>query len=419
MPCPYTQPYFSALLSPPSPMIAQLKPFPRQPVLPGYDLPPVPQTGTRVILLRHGRSTLNDAGCYQGSTDTSYLTPAGTAASKVVGRYLAYCPIDAVYASPLKRVQQTVATLMPQLKVPLLRDVMTTPLLKEIHLPAWEGRRYADVRSHDADRYHCWQAQPEQLQMTAAGAANNVPFYPVRDVYQRAQQFWETTLPQHLGETMLVVGHGGSNQALINTALGLSPHHHHALQQTHSGLTVLDFASPADRAAKLHVLNTTVSDRLPKLKAGKQGLRLLLLPCHPNAPKQPEIAAFLKGETIDAAIVEESAAASRSRETLQTADAALPHNPATVMLSVQQMQLSQQWPAAIRRSLTTYDHEHLTTLLVVAPTESLQAGFQSLLGLPETAATPQLRAHSLSVIHYAKTQPQPILQGLNLVPLQP
>ncbi|MEM6321553.1 MAG: histidine phosphatase family protein, partial [Bacteroidota bacterium] len=32
---------------------------------------------TRVILLRHGRSTLNDQGRYQGSSDNSELTAAG------------------------------------------------------------------------------------------------------------------------------------------------------------------------------------------------------------------------------------------------------------------------------------------------------------------------------------------------------
>ncbi len=399
-------------------MIAQLKPLTLQPNFPSYDLPPVPRTGTRVIFLRHGRSTLNDEGRYQGSADTGYLTPEGIAASKMVGRYLAHCPIDAVYASPLQRARQTVAALMPQLKVPYRRDVITTPLLKEIHLPAWEGRRYADVRSRDADLYRCWQAHPEQLQMIASTNTDDaVPFYPVRDVYQRAQQFWEMTLPQHRGQTILVVGHGSSNQALINTALGLPPQQHHTLQQTHSGLTVLDFSTPVDRAAKLHFLNMTVGDRLPKLKAGKQGLRLLLFPCHPSVPKHHEITAFLKGETIDAAIVEETADPSHSRGTIQAANAALQHHPLTVVLSVQQMQLTQQWPAAIRRSLITYDHNHLTTLLVVAHSDSLQAGFQSLMGLPATAAIPQLRANSLSVIHYAKTQPQPILQGLNLVPL--
>ncbi|NJN20872.1 MAG: histidine phosphatase family protein [Leptolyngbya sp. RL_3_1] len=81
-------------------MIAQLKSPLSIPGFPGYDLPPVPYQGTRVILLRHGRSTLNDAGCYQGSSDQSDLTSQGVLASRQVGQFLAHCPIDAIYVSP-------------------------------------------------------------------------------------------------------------------------------------------------------------------------------------------------------------------------------------------------------------------------------------------------------------------------------
>jgi broad specificity phosphatase PhoE len=259
-------------------MIAQLK-FPLSiPGFPGYDLPPVPCQGTRVILLRHGRSTLNDAGCYQGSSDQSDLTPQGVLASRQVGQFLAHCPIDAIYVSPLTRAQNTVAALLPQLQTPTPKGLTPSSLLREIHLPDWEGRSYQEVRSQETVAYRCWQETPEHLQMQG-GKGDGGHFYPVQDLYQRAAQFWQETLPRHRGQTLLVVSHGGTNQALLNLALGLSPRHHHALQQTHSGLTVLDFDDPQLGTSRLHILNLTLTERLPKLKAGKQGLRLLLLPC--------------------------------------------------------------------------------------------------------------------------------------------
>ncbi|MEM9767346.1 MAG: histidine phosphatase family protein [Cyanobacteria bacterium P01_D01_bin.71] len=402
-------------------MIAQLKTSLIQPALPGYDLLPVSKAKTRVILLRHGRSTLNDQGRYQGSSDNSELTAAGDAASETLGRYLAHCPIDAVYASPLKRAQQTVAALLPQLKVPPMRDVVTTPLLKEMHLPEWEGLQYTEVQSRFADLYHRWQTHPDQVQMqtvNAAGAA--VSHHPVRDVYERSQEFWQSVLPHHAGQTILVVGHGSSNQALINTALNLPSSKHHALQQTHSGLTVLDVPTALDRAAHLHLLNATLSARLPKLKAGKQGLRLLLLPCGDYRADAKAITALLENETVHAAIIEDPAA-SAHRPALPpiVADQILQNHPETIRLAVQQMQLSQYWQAAIQRSLTTYDHDQLTTLLIVGQTATLQAGFSSLIQWPQQVANPQLQPYRLTTIHYPKAHPRPILQGFNLVPLPP
>ena len=62
---------------------------------------------TRVILVRHGRSTFNDQGRYQGSSNQSVLTQQGIDASHLVGKHLSLTPIDTIYASPLQRVQQT------------------------------------------------------------------------------------------------------------------------------------------------------------------------------------------------------------------------------------------------------------------------------------------------------------------------
>lgn len=406
-------------------MIAQPK-SPQTPAcLPGYTLPPVPQKGTRVILLRHGRSTLNEAGCYQGSSDTSRLTAKGIAASQAVGTYLANCPIDAIYASPLQRAQETVAALLPRLRSQNLSGLNTSDLLKEIHLPGWEGLRYEAVKSCYLEAYRCWQETPEQfhLPITTDAIDNTSPFYPVQDLYKRAQRFWQTALPHHRGQTLLLVGHGSSNQALINTAIGLSPQQHHALQQTHSGLTVLDFISPADRQAQLHILNLTLGDRLPKLKAGKQGLRLLLAPDEPGQPSYHRIANLLQGEAIHAAILamdENRAGALNPPAYRQTIPTWLRHHSETVVLPIQRSQFWHHWQLALQRSLAAHTHTSLTTVLAMAPVEPLQQFLQNLLGSPAKAKVAEvtLHSHTLSAVHYPNAHTRPILQGMNLTDLK-
>ena len=397
-------------------MIAQLK-SPQPTDFPGYDLPPVPRQGTRVILLRHGRSTLNDAGCYQGSSEQSDLTPQGWLASQRVGQFLAHCPMDAIYVSPLTRAQNTVAALLPQLQTPTPKALNPSPLLREIHLPEWEGRSYAEVRSQEITAYRCWQETPEQLQMQ--GEEGQESFYPVQDLYQRAAQFWQRTLPRHRGQTLLVVSHGGTNQALLNLALGLSPRQHHRLQQTHSGLTVLDFDGPQLGNSRLHILNLTLTERLPKLKAGKQGLRLLLLPCQAHISPAPDLADLLQGETVQAAVIEDGQSTQTPRPTYpcrQANQSLLRHNPETVVFSVQRSQLWHQWQAAIDRSLQGQHHDGLTTVLAVAQPQPLQRLLKTMLTLPDDADGLALKSNTLSVVHYPSAQARPILQTMNLAP---
>ncbi|MDB9525367.1 histidine phosphatase family protein [Oscillatoria sp. CS-180] len=402
-------------------MIAQLKQLQTQTSLPGYVLPPVPQTGTRVILLRHGRSTLNDQGRYQGSSDTGELTPEGMAASHAIGRYLKQCPVDAIYVSPLKRAQDTAAALLPHLTTPPLKNLSTSDLLKEIHLPSWEGQRYEDVRSHQPDLYRCWQETPDQFQLSSGAST----VYPVQDLYQQAQRFWQTILPRHSGQTLLVVSHGGTNQALINTALKSSASQHHLLQQTHSGLTVLDFQTPTDEFAQLHLLNLTLNSdaaapRLPKLKAGKQGLRLLLLPCQPGIAPDPSLATLLSSEPIQAAVVQDwqdPTPRPHQHVCRQVAKTVLCQNPETVVLSVKRSHFWPQWQAAIENSLHAQQPGTLTTLLAIAQPASVQRFLNTLLALPEDASSLTLQPNTLSVVHYPNAQTRPILQGMNLIAL--
>ncbi|MEM6433210.1 MAG: histidine phosphatase family protein [Cyanobacteria bacterium P01_D01_bin.115] len=409
-------------------MIAQLRsPSPPSTFLSGYDLPPVAPTSTRVILLRHGRSDRNDAGCYQGSSDVGQLTPSGLAASQAIGRYLAHCPIQTVYVSPLRRAKETAAALLTHLTTPTLKRVSTHDLLREISLPAWEGLRYEDVRSHQSAAYHTWQTAPHEFQMQPE---RGEPCYPVRDLYQRAQQFWHTTLPHHRGQTILIVSHGGTNQALINTALQRSAQAHHSLQQTHSGLTVFDVDATPHQPTQLHLLNLTlgsapsaiVTPRLPKLKAGKQGVRLVLLPYQPGLRPDPTLASLLRSATIQAAVVEDCQTVTGPQPYAchHIAKSVLTHNPETVVLSVQRSHFWQQWQAAISQSLQAQSTtDDLTTLLAVTQPDSLQAFLNHLLDLPAASSALALQPNKLSVIHYPDANTRPILQAVNLTAIAP
>jgi phosphoserine phosphatase len=228
---------------------------------------------TRVILIRHGRSNYNELGLFQGSCDDSFLTAKGIEMAEKTGAYLAQFAIDAIYTSPLQRAKQTADSLIgnhPKLSQPIISEN-----LQEVHLPTWQGLRYKFVREHHADEYAIWKETPQDFAMPdPSGNA----FYPVRELFERSLNFWKTTISNHRDQTIAVVSHGGTIQALIATALGLQPNIFHRMQQSNCGMSILNFPAGLNGPAQLESLNLTqhLGEALPKLKEGKQGTRELL-----------------------------------------------------------------------------------------------------------------------------------------------
>ena len=102
---------------------------------------------TVIYLLRHGETEWNSAGRFQGKLD-SPLTSRGVAQAEACGRRLTQVAdyVNAIYASPLGRVRQTVALLR---SVGTYPDVLWDNRLEEVSVGAWDGLTHVDI---DA----CW-----------------------------------------------------------------------------------------------------------------------------------------------------------------------------------------------------------------------------------------------------------------------
>ena len=114
-------------------------------------------TSTRVILLRHGRSTYNEQGRYQGSSDEAALSPLGVTMVRRIAQSIQRKSFDNIYVSPLKRAQQTVNVLLKDF--PLASDtpsVYVDEALREIDLPAWQGLSHQYVKEDLTQDYRKW-----------------------------------------------------------------------------------------------------------------------------------------------------------------------------------------------------------------------------------------------------------------------
>ena len=157
------------------------------------------------------------------------------------------------------------------------------PRLREVELPGWEGLSFAEVQRRFPKQHSIWRLCPNDLRMVSASAE---PKFPVRSLYQRAGLFLNDLVSTYAGKSVLLVTHGGTARALITTALGLGVCYFHRIQQSNGGLSRLRFHAFAGQAV-LELLNDTshLGEALPKLKEGKTGVRLLLVPANGTSPE--------------------------------------------------------------------------------------------------------------------------------------
>jgi phosphoserine phosphatase len=375
---------------------------------------------TRVILVRHGRSTFNEQGRYQGSSNQAVLTPTGLATSQLVGQYLkqllANKPIDIMYSSPLHRVQQTVYEIAKAIPLAQRPPMVISDELREISLSLWEGLTYAQVKQQFGEQYQCWQQRPHEFELPVnspepAGksiAVATKTYFPVQDLYQTAQQFWRNILPKHLGSTILIVSHSGTIHALLSTALGISPAHHHSLQQSNCGVSELTFSGHEviDQSVKLHQLNQTVAlkETLPKLKASKHGLRLILLASEGlSSSSCQHLAERLKAASVDFCL--------STDEAQQWIELLTQYHRQILNLGVQKADFLQDWQHSLCQSRQL--SETLITGLAIAPTTSIQKLLmQTMSGAVEKSDRLAIRPKQLSVIHYSHGQHR-VVQTIN------
>ncbi|MDE3163600.1 MAG: histidine phosphatase family protein, partial [Acidobacteriota bacterium] len=189
---------------------------------------------TRIWILRHGRSTLNDAQTFQGCGAQSELTDEGMRSAQAAGERLRSEGIEVIYASPLRRASQSAelvrATLQADGQEPQLE---TDAALREMELPGWEGLRYEAVRQHDAEKYRQFRESPANFSLRDAALGE---VWPVLELEQRVHRFLSTIVRKDAGKNILLVTHGGPASILLLAALRLPVRCFHAVQVMHGGL---------------------------------------------------------------------------------------------------------------------------------------------------------------------------------------
>jgi probable phosphoglycerate mutase len=168
-------------------------------------------TSSVLWLIRHGESTWNTLGLAQGHSDQAELTSRGQRQATEVAERFRTLAVRVVYASDLRRAQQTALPLAAAVGVPVVLDAR----LRERSLGVLEGSPAVSIGPSAtglrSGRVVNADARPERGES-------------VRDLYRRAAAFCDDLaagrLPGDRGKTgaragdVVIVAHGGTLRVL-------------------------------------------------------------------------------------------------------------------------------------------------------------------------------------------------------------
>jgi broad specificity phosphatase PhoE len=167
-----------------------------------------PPAATRLLLIRHGEVEAQYQKKFGGWIDMN-LSPNGRRQARVLADYLRRKTIDAVYASPMKRVQQTLA---PSLKRNGHQQTIMEGL-REINFGDWTGLGWQEVEDRFKFKSHLWL---DEIQ--ARGIPNGESGKVFR---QRVEPCLRWILQQHQGQNVAIFCHGGVIRMILAILLKL------------------------------------------------------------------------------------------------------------------------------------------------------------------------------------------------------
>ena len=198
---------------------------------------------TRLLLVRHGRTSYNAEIRFMGQLDIP-LDETGRAQIQAVARRLSGETPSAIYCSNLGRARDTALAIQSEMvaRPPVHADERLT----EGHFGDWQGRRYEDLRVEDGENLSRWEADRLGVPPPNGEA--------LTDLGSRVQEVYEEICATHEDQTVVIAAHGGSLQVLIVLALGLPLERYWQFEVSNASLSELRIY---EGGAALHLLNDT------------------------------------------------------------------------------------------------------------------------------------------------------------------
>lgn len=194
------------------------------------------QSTLSLILVRHGLTDWNQQGRLLGRTHIE-LNALGRAQAAAVADALRHEAIDAVFASPLRRAQETAEPIATQLGA----TVTTEPDLDEVCLNRWIGQTWQDLRD-----------DPDIKQYAADPLYVCDAFEAATAVRDRVVRLTERLRQTHAGKAVVLVSHGDPLRVLVSNCIAMPLGKYRSLAISNGSITRLRLT---DGGAQLQLLN--------------------------------------------------------------------------------------------------------------------------------------------------------------------
>jgi broad specificity phosphatase PhoE len=185
-----------------------------------------------LYLVRHGATDNNEAKPpkLQGRRSDPGLSVRGRGQAARTGDWLLGQGIEAVYASPLLRAQQTAN----EIAKPSGLTVTTIDGLVEVDVGCWEGMAWEDIEARD----------PEAFRLFMADASMH-PYLEgenLTTVLDRVTPVLRELMAANLGRRIAAVSHNVVNRAYLTQLLGIPLRSYRSIPQENCGVNLIRFA---------------------------------------------------------------------------------------------------------------------------------------------------------------------------------
>jgi broad specificity phosphatase PhoE len=202
----------------------------------GPALPRRNDVGTRLILIRHGQTAWNASPSMPGATHAGEerfrgrtdlpLDDTGQAQAIALADRLEREPMEALYASPLLRTQQTIAPLADRLELPIEPEKG----LLDINYGRFQGLTHSEAAAAHPEPYSLWRTTPSQARFPGGEC--------LADVQDRILALLQELPCRHPQGTVALAGHQIVNKVAACTLLGLDLDQIWRIQQDPGGMSV-------------------------------------------------------------------------------------------------------------------------------------------------------------------------------------
>lgn len=168
---------------------------------------------TTVLLVRHGRTTANEAGVLAGWTEGVSLDETGQVQARALAGRLSPVPLAAVVTSPLQRCRETTDLLLDGRDAPVYPD----DRVGEVRYGEWSGQQLKKLAKEPL--WKVVQSHPSAMTFPGEGGES---LRAMADRAVDAVRDWNSRLGGEKGDAVYaVVSHGDVIKAILADALGM------------------------------------------------------------------------------------------------------------------------------------------------------------------------------------------------------